>query len=90
MYHLNVYLAVWRILIRIRMFFGLPDPYPLVRGTDPALAPDLLSSSKIVRKTFILPVLGLLYDFLSLKNDVNAASKTTNKKLSKKLFLVAI
>jgi hypothetical protein len=22
------------------MFFGLPDPDPLVRGTDPYLAPD--------------------------------------------------
>jgi hypothetical protein len=26
--------------IRIRMFLGLPDPGPLVRGTDPIPAPD--------------------------------------------------
>jgi hypothetical protein len=25
---------------RIRMFLGHPDPYPLVRGTDPDLALD--------------------------------------------------
>jgi hypothetical protein len=49
------------------------------------LAPDplLLSSSKNSRKKiFIPPVLYLPYDFLSLKNDVNVASKSRiiNKK----------
>jgi hypothetical protein len=33
--------------IRIHMFLGLPDPDPLVRGTDPGI---LLSSSKISKK----------------------------------------
>jgi hypothetical protein len=36
-------IAVFRIRIhRIHMFFGLPDPVPLVRGVgpDPALDPD--------------------------------------------------
>jgi hypothetical protein len=34
--------AVFRIRIRIHVFFGLPDPDPLVRGMDPdpALDPD--------------------------------------------------
>ncbi len=36
----------------------------------------LPSSRKIVRKPFISTVLWLLYDFLSLKNDVNAPSKS--------------
>jgi hypothetical protein len=35
--------------------------------------------AKIVTKTFIHPVLGLLYDFLSMKNDVNVASKNNFK-----------
>ncbi len=30
--------------IRFRMLLGLPDPYPSVRGTDPALVPDPSSS----------------------------------------------
>jgi hypothetical protein len=37
----------------------VPDPNPVVRGVDPALDPD--------PKT--------LFDFLSLKNDVNVPSK---------------
>jgi hypothetical protein len=38
-----------RIRNRIRMFLGLPDPEPLVRGTDPDpdLAPDPSLFSKI-------------------------------------------
>ncbi len=48
-----------------------PDPDPVVRGVDPALDPD--------PKT--------LYDFLSLKNDVNVPSK---KVLYKNYFLVGI
>jgi hypothetical protein len=47
------------------MFLGLLDPHPdpLVTGTYPAL-------EKIVGETLIPTVLCLLYDFLSLKNDV--------------------
>jgi hypothetical protein len=40
----------------------------------------LLSSSKIVRKTLIPTVLWLLYDFLSLKNDVNVPLKNNKQK----------
>jgi hypothetical protein len=36
--------------------------------------------AKIVRKTLIPTVLLLLFDFLSLKNDVNEASKSTGNK----------
>jgi hypothetical protein len=36
---------------RIRIFFGLPDPYPLVSDTDPAPDPD---QAKIVRKSLKL------------------------------------
>jgi hypothetical protein len=49
------------------MFLGLPDSDPLVRGTYPD--PARIIKKKIVRKTLIPTVL------LSLKNDVNVASK---------------
>ncbi len=61
--------ALLRIRIRrIHLFLDHLDPNPdsFVRGTDP-----LLSWSKIVRNTLISSVWWLLYDFLSLKNDVN-------------------
>jgi hypothetical protein len=52
--------------IRIRMILGLTDPHPdsLVTSMDPA--PN--HQAKIVKQTFISTV---LYDFLSLQNDVN-------------------
>ncbi len=56
------------------MFFGLLDL--LVRGTDPD--PD--RQAKIVRKTLIPTVLWLIFDFLSLKNDVNVHSKSNKQK----------
>jgi hypothetical protein len=33
----DVNIPVFRIRIRIGMFLGLPDPHPLVRGTDPRI-----------------------------------------------------
>jgi hypothetical protein len=60
------------------MFLGVPDPDPLVRGTDPD--PALEHQAKIVRKTLIPTVLWLLYDFLSLRQDVNLASKSNKQK----------
>ncbi len=46
--------------------------------------------TKIVRKTFICTVLRLLYDFLSLKNDVNVPSKRKRqKKLETKIISLA-
>jgi hypothetical protein len=42
---LNIYLyqAVLGIWLRIRMFLGLSDPYPLVRGMGPDPDPSLFS-----------------------------------------------
>jgi hypothetical protein len=54
------------------MFLGLPDPDPLVKGTDP----DPPNQSKIVVKPLISTV---LYDFLSVKNDVNVLSKSNEQ-----------
>jgi hypothetical protein len=48
------------------MFLGLLDPEPLIRGTDPTRIPMLLLST--------------LYDFLSLKNNVNVALKCNTQK----------
>ncbi len=61
---------------RIRIFLSLldPDQDPIVRGTDPD--PSIIKQ----RKTLIPTVLLLLYDFFSLKNDVNVASKSTKQK----------
>jgi hypothetical protein len=50
------------------------DPDPLVRGTG--LDPDP-------------SIIKLLYDFLSLKNDVNVPSKVISKKTRKNGFLLA-
>jgi hypothetical protein len=51
------------------MFLDLPDPDPQVVG----YGSGSFHHKKIARKTLISSssVLGLLYDFLSLKNDVN-------------------
>jgi hypothetical protein len=69
----SVQIPVLRIRIhRIHMFLGHPEP--LVRDTDP----------KIVRKTLIHTVLSLLYDFLSLKIDVNVPSKSIHQKYLEK------
>ncbi len=63
------------------MFLGLPDPDPLVRGMDPDPDPALdLAHAKIERKTLIPNILLLFLTFLSLKNDVNVASKSNKQK----------
>jgi hypothetical protein len=47
--------------------------------------------AKIVRTTFLFTVLGLLYDFLALRNDVIVPSKSNKQKtLVKKLFFVGV
>ncbi len=66
-----------RIRIRmIRMFLGLLDPHP-IHILFVRIRIRILPSSTIKkwRKTLISTVLWLLYDFLSLKNDVNVPSK---------------
>ncbi len=52
------------------MFLGLPDPDPLVRGMDPDPDPENLDSYYFVT----------IFDFLSLKNDVNVPSKSNKQK----------
>jgi hypothetical protein len=65
------------------VFFGLLDPDPLVRGMDPdpALDPSiLLSSCKNNKKNLESYYLVTLFDFLSLKNNVNVPSKSNMQK----------
>jgi hypothetical protein len=76
------------------MFFGLPYPYlnPLVRGMDPDSAPDPDSSCKNSKKNLDSYYYVTLFDFLSLKNDVNVPSKSSKQKifLKQNLFFVHI
>ncbi len=84
-----------RIRIRIHgihMFLGLPDPDPdpLVRGMDPEWIRIrillwiririLLSSCKNCKRILDSYYFVTLFDFLSLKNDVNVASKSNKQK----------
>jgi hypothetical protein len=39
------------------MFLGLPDPDPLVRGTDPTPDPSIVKQKKKKKKTLIPAVL---------------------------------
>ncbi len=58
--------------------FWASQPDPLVRGTDPDLAPGvqiLPSSSKTSKKNLDSCFLWLLYDFLSLTNNLNVSFK---------------
>jgi hypothetical protein len=62
------------------MFSGLldPDPYPLVRGMDPAPYP--LSLSKNSKKNLDFYCVVTFFYFLSLKNNVNVPSKGNMQK----------
>jgi hypothetical protein len=77
------------------MFLGLldPDPDPIVRGMDPdpARIRILLLSCKNSKNNLDFYYFATLFCFLSLKNDVNVASKSNKqKKLCKKIsFLLA-
>jgi hypothetical protein len=64
------------------MFLGLqdPDPDPLVRGMDPLRIWILLSSCKNSKKNLDYFFFVTLFDFLSLKNDVNVPSKSNKQK----------
>ncbi len=68
------------------MFLGLQDPDPLVRGMDPdpdpALDPDpdpsiIMQKSKKNLDSYYFKT---LFEFLSLNNDVNVASKSHKQK----------
>ncbi len=56
---------------------SVADPDPYVFG----LLASFYHQAKIVRKTLIAAVLLLLFDFLSLKNDVNVPSKSNKQKI---------
>ncbi len=56
---------------RVPKFLGLPD-------LDPD--PSIIKQKYIARKTLISTALCLLYDFLSLKKDVNVPSKSYKQK----------
>ncbi len=58
------------------MFLGLPDP-------DPSL--NVQKSDKKL-EFIVYTVMGLLYDFLSSKNDVNVPSKRISIKLREKIY----
>jgi hypothetical protein len=75
-------------------FFGVidsvpvPDPYVFGPPGSGSVSHKYGSGSgsfhhqaKIVRKTLISTVLSLFYDFLSVKNDVNVASKSKKQKI---------
>jgi hypothetical protein len=59
------------------VFFGLPDPdpNPLVRGMDPDPDPsiNMINNKKNLESYYFVT----LFDFLSLKNNVNVPSKST-------------
>jgi hypothetical protein len=61
---------------------SVEDPDP----SDPFFGPpgsgSFYHQAKIIRKTLIPPVLRLLFDFLSLKNDVTKINKQINFFLS--------
>jgi hypothetical protein len=58
-----------------------PDPDPLVRGMDPDPDPEQdLSSCNNSKKNLDSYYFVTLFDFLSLKNDANIASKGNKQK----------
>ncbi len=61
------------------MFLGLqdPDPDPLVRGMDldPDSDPSIISKKNLDSFYFMT-----LFDFLSLKNDIDVPSKSNRQK----------
>jgi hypothetical protein len=75
--------VVWKAVlrIRIRMFLGLTDPDPLIKRSG-----SFYHQAKIVRKTLISTVLWTLYNFLSLKNNVNVPLKSNNNYGSADLY----
>jgi hypothetical protein len=56
------------------MFLGLPDPDLLVRGIDPDPDPSIIMQNS--KKNLDSYYFVTLFDFLSLKNEVNVPSKS--------------
>ncbi len=59
-------------------FLGLPGPDPLVRGMDPDPDPSIIMQNS--KKNLDSYYFVTLFDFLSLKNDVNVPSKSKKEK----------
>jgi hypothetical protein len=55
-----------------------PHPDPLVRGMDPDPDPSIITQNS--KKNLGSYYFVTLFDFLSLKNDVNVASKSNKQK----------
>jgi hypothetical protein len=82
--------AVLRIRIqihRIHMFLGLLDPNPLVKGME--WIRILPSSCKNSKKNLDSYYFVTLFDFLSLKNDVNKTSKVISRNFCLNYFSLA-
>jgi hypothetical protein len=64
------------------VFYGLPDPDPLVSDMDPDLAldPTLLLTCKNNKKNLESYYFVTLFDFLYLKNNVTVPSKSNMQK----------
>jgi hypothetical protein len=60
------------------MFLGIPDPDPQVRGMDPNPDPSIITQ-KNCKKNLDSYYFVTLFDFLSLKNDVNVPSKSNKQ-----------
>jgi hypothetical protein len=84
------YIKVFLSCVNESIESSVADPYP----SDPYIGPpgsgsgsqrygsgSFYNQEKIVRKTLIPTVLSLLFDFLSLKNDVNGHSKSNKQKI---------
>jgi hypothetical protein len=67
-----------RIRIRIHMLLGFPDPDPLVRGRV-WIRIRILPSCKNSKKNLDSYYFATLFDFLSLKKDVNVPSKSNKQ-----------
>jgi hypothetical protein len=62
-----------------------PNPDPLVRGMDPEF-PDHSTIMQKSKKNLDSYYFVTLFNFLSLKNDVNASSKSNKQKFKKLVF----
>ncbi len=91
----SVFVSNWKPIMRPKNDSSVADPDPYVFRPPGSISPgsgygsgsesgsgsgSLYHQAKIVRKTLIYTVLWLLYDFLSLKNDVNVTSKSNKQK----------
>ncbi len=70
-------------ICRVRKFLGLPEPDPLVGGTDPG-SETFHYQAEIVRKNFI----SIVCDFFLLKNVVKYVPSKSNQQKTRNFFVV--